>query len=378
MRLLDRYIIRSFLVNYLLAFGVLVGMYVLLDLIINVGNFTKGQVPTTPDAGGLALFLGLVRDIGDYYSYQVLVIFQQVSPAIPLLAAGFTMVRMTRHHELTGMLASGVSLYRVATPIVLCALGFSALVILDQELLMPQCADKLLRRHEDVGRPVARIESLYFVRDADNSLLISPEYDASTRTMKQVGILLRDPDGKLTGRLLAPEAVWQKSPEGSPLPGSWLMKNARQIDDAGGDPAHRVAEQVREVNRVTKLTPDQLDLAISKKAVEFLSSSQIQTLINTSPDVTKPGLEKIMHTRFTQPIMNVVMLLIGIPFLLTREPRRLIRNMMICVVVAGFCFVGTFVMYQMAGRVVPSLLGAWLPVLIFGPASLAMLDTIKT
>ncbi len=94
--------------------------------------------------------------------------------------------------------------------------------------------------------------------------------------------------------------------------------------------------------------------------------------------MTKPALEKIMYTRFTQPIMNVVMLLLGIPFLLTREPRRLIRNIMYCIAVAGVCFVGTFVMYQMAGRVVPSLLGAWLPVLIFGPLALAMLDAIKT
>lgn len=121
MRLLDRYIIRSFLFNYLLAFGVLVGMYVLLDLIINVSNFTKGQTVAGQTTGDLATFVSLAGDILDYYSYQILVIFQQVAPAIPLLAAGFTMVRMTRHHELTGILASGVSLYRVATPIVLCA-----------------------------------------------------------------------------------------------------------------------------------------------------------------------------------------------------------------------------------------------------------------
>ena len=72
------------------------------------------------------------------------------------------------------------------------------------------------------------------------------------------------------------------------------------------------------------------------------------------------------------------MLLIGIPFLLTREPNRLVINMFYCTAVTGVIFVGTFVMFQMGGTQVDPLWAAWLPVLIFGPFSLVMLDTIKT
>ena len=113
MRLLDRYIIRSFLFNYLLAFCIMVGLYMVMDLIINFDKFTKGT-NAAAEAGGWSLFFDLMGDIADYYFFHLLVIFQLVSAVIPLLAAGFTMVRMTRHHELTAMLASGVSLYRVA------------------------------------------------------------------------------------------------------------------------------------------------------------------------------------------------------------------------------------------------------------------------
>src|SRR5579862_6760566 len=105
MRLLDRYIVRSFLINYVLAFAVLVGMYTLLDLIINFDRFTKatamGAGPGGHVVSGFPLFFSLMADIIDFYGYRMLVIFQQVSAAIPLLAAGFTMVRMTRHNELT-------------------------------------------------------------------------------------------------------------------------------------------------------------------------------------------------------------------------------------------------------------------------------------
>ena len=42
MRILDRYILKAFLVNYLLALSVLVGMYILFDLIVNVQDFARG------------------------------------------------------------------------------------------------------------------------------------------------------------------------------------------------------------------------------------------------------------------------------------------------------------------------------------------------
>jgi lipopolysaccharide export system permease protein len=383
MRLLDRYIIRSFLFNYVLAFAVLVGMYTLLDLIINFDRFTKAA---TPDAGGLATFVALMADILDFYGYRMMVIFQQISAAIPLLAAGFTMVRMTRHNELTAMLASGVSLYRVALPIMLGAVFFSLLVIVDQEVLMPRCIDKLLRQHDEVSQVPTRDDPLFFVRSSDNSLLSASRYDPVKRQLIDLRILQRDKSGATIGRIIARQADWvtvsdSLTPE---VTGYWYLKDALQIDDRSApDPAGRVAERVGDLKYMTPLSPEQLDLVYSKKAVEYLSTSQIQTLIQNSPDVTKVTLEKIMHIRFTQPVMNLVLLLMGIPFLLTREPRQLIKNMIYCTALTSSCFVATFVLFQLAGTTVagiyvPPLVGAWLPVLVFAPLSLMMLDTIRT
>jgi lipopolysaccharide export system permease protein len=381
MRLIDRYIIRNFLLNYVLAFTVLIGMYIVLDLIINFDRFTKAAGPDTQ-------FFGLMADIGDFYFYRLLVIFQMVSAAIPLLAAGFTMVRMTRHNELTAMLASGVSLHRIAAPILACAVMFSLLEIVDQEILMPGCVDKLLRQHDEVNRPPTRSDPLYFVRDnGDNSLLVASLYEPGSPGhaphMKDVRIILRDKDsGAPIGRIMAADAVWDPQHEqmrGSGYYGAWKLTDAHIIDDRPGvDPNTKVAEQHAEVFRNTRLTPEQLDLVFSKKAVDYLSTVQLQALIADSPDSTRTTLEKMMHIRFTQPLMNLVMLLLGIPFLLTREPRQLIRNMIYCTVVSTVCFVATFVIFQAAGTALQPLWGAWLPVLIFGPLALAMLDSIKT
>ena len=374
MRILDRYIIRNFLMNYLLALIVLVGMVVLLDLIVNFDRFIKGAKMANETGA-----LNLLADIGDYYSYQLLVIFQVIAGVIPLMASGFTMVRMTRHRELTAMLASGMSLYRVAAPIILLAIGFSLLAVIDQEVFIPKFQAKLLRKHEEVNLPLAKTGGFEMLRDRQNLVMFS-SYDREKKQLSEVRILWRDANGIVVRGEMADTATW--------VPGKayWLLEgNARYITyvasttmPAGVPAGSGGAGTTSSILYTTGLEPRHVELFLSKRAVDFLSSPQVAELIQESPAATKPSLEKIMHTRFTQPLMNMIMLLMGIPFLLTREPSRLIKNMFVCTAVSGVCFASTFVFFQMGGTLVSPLLGAWLPILLFGPISLAMLDTIQT
>jgi lipopolysaccharide export LptBFGC system permease protein LptF len=450
MRILDRYILKSFLVNYLLALCVLVGMYVLMDIIVNVNDFAKGAsvvaAAATPTAWDIA------GDMANYYLYQLPVIYQQVAGIIPLLAAGFTMVRMTRHNELTAMLASGVSLFRVAAPIILISAAFTVFQILNQEFIIsqPQVIEKLLRRHDEVNAPTTKKVPLWFIKDMDRSYLSALQYcparsfpvsvqapDKLTRltgsftdegfrpgfvvtlsgfdnaadngdfevvavdgntlqvkgaalvsqtarpdallsvsaAMNDVFLVERDEAGTPLKHTLANFAQWLPDPTPGGTHEAWVMHDVVTEDDNTQQPdARRLSLAVRR----TELSPAQLDLILSKKAVDYLSSERVHELAKFSPDINKPLLYKIMYLRFTQPLMNIVMLLIGIPFLLTREPNRLVVNMFYCVAVIGFVFVATFVLFQMGGGQMNPLWAAWLPVLIFGPFTLVMLDAVKT
>jgi lipopolysaccharide export system permease protein len=408
MRILDRYILKSFLVNYFLALGVLVGLYVLLDLIVNVDNFAKGALPptrpaavattspatatteavTTPAMGTGAASSNAVSvwditsDMADYYAYQLLMIFQQVSGIIPLLAAGFTMVRMTRHHELTAMLSSGVSLYRVAAPIILLSMTFSALTVLNQEFVIsqPYIIAKLLRKHGEVNAATTKNEPLIFLKDEGRNgeggfLLSASDYDPVQKLMTGVFVVWRDVYGTPISHTLAATAHWEKDPTPNAPGDAWVMRDVITQDDTSVNPyADKLKVQVLK----TQMTPEQIDLILSKKAVDFLSSRKVQELAKASPEVNRPLLYKIMHLRFTQPLMNVIMLLIGIPFLLTREPNRLVINMFWCTAVSGMIFIATFVIFQMGGIQINPLWAAWLPVLVFGPFALVMMDAIKT
>ncbi len=376
MKRIDRYIIWSFLINYLLALSVQVGMYILLDIIVNFDLFTRGA--TYIHTGLFSAAAGLLGEIISFYMYRTLVIFQMMSGVIPLLAAGFTMIRMTRHRELTALLASGVSLYRIAAPVILCAIGFTLLVVLDQEVLMPGNINQLLRKHGQVTAAFVQNEPIYFIPESDHSLVLATSYDPATKTLRNVRIIERTAAGVPTARILAKKAVWEADAGEGPMRGGWLMSDVLQINDRkAGDP-RRHPQLVKQMIYYTPLNPEQLKLMFEKKAVDYLSTAQINRMIIFSPPSTRVALEKIMYTRISQLIMNMVMLLIGIPFLLTREPGALVKNMFLCSMASGVCFVTTFVMYQLAGSGLSPFAGAAAPVILFGPLAIVMLDTLRT
>src|SRR3954451_22093892 len=135
MKILDRYVLISFLKNYLISFMVLVGLYIVLDLVFNFDELIEVQTHGAGGGGG-ASFLAVLYVIWDYYFYQVFLIYAQLSGVIAVVAASFTLVRMSRFNELTATLAAGMPLLRIATPIIIASLVLNVLLLADQEAVI--------------------------------------------------------------------------------------------------------------------------------------------------------------------------------------------------------------------------------------------------
>src|SRR5215207_7208971 len=106
MKILDRYVILTFLKNYLIAFFVLIGLYITLDMVFNFDELVQVQ-DRASTVSGVDSALIIVRAAADYYFYQVFYIFVQLSGMIPVVAAAFTLIRLSRFNELTAMLSAG-------------------------------------------------------------------------------------------------------------------------------------------------------------------------------------------------------------------------------------------------------------------------------
>ncbi len=386
MTILDRYIIRSFIRNYLLSFVVLVGMYIALDMIFNFDELTRNMTGSDTGNGGgdvpLLQILRLIAQIADFYVYKIFAYFIILSGIIPVVAAAFTLMRMTRLNELTAMLAAGVPLLRIAAPVIAMGILVGMLVVADQELIIPHIAYKLAREHDEIARPRLASYQIRAMEDSTGSLLMAAKYDPPDveqnipAKMHRVDIIQFNEEGKPLAYVQAKEATYNDRQKLWKLDGGVRQTGLRPDDPVS-------TQQVTQWQ--TSIGPEEIGLRRRASFVDLLSTAQINQLLAYPRNYGTVPLLRVKHWRVVQPIMNVVLILLAIPCVLTREPTGVKAAALRTVVSTGGCLAVVFLCLQVAANPPsPSLVRywpmaiLWLPVFVFAPLAVWLLDRVKS
>jgi lipopolysaccharide export system permease protein len=388
MKILDRYVISTFLKNYLIAFFVLIGMYVTLDMVFNFDELVQVQERANVTSGVDSAII-VIKAAADYYFYQLFSIFVQLSGMIPVAAAAFTLIRFSRFNELSAMLSSGVPLLRVASPIIIVALVLNGLLLLDQELLIPSIIPKLVRSRQEAGQETTTKDyQIPAMQDERNAVLNVARYrpGPGNPVMFEFTLVERDKDLQPTSVITAKRGEWD--PNGK----SWTLTEGQRIDGLSYNKGRTIVRTAGEIPKPPKvsayksnITPEEINLYRSGNYVELLSTRRIDELLARPQSYGTLGLLRVKHTRFTQPLVNIILLLLAIPTVLTREPTRLKAAALKCLALTGICLAVSFVGQQMAGQPPTSSIAsqwpaimAWLPILVFGPVAVFLLDRVET
>jgi lipopolysaccharide export system permease protein len=376
---IDRYVLGMFIKNYLIAFMVLVGLYVVLDMVIAFDEFTQIK-EKVGETGGVASSLGIVRDIADYYFYQMALFFVHLSGVIPVVAASFTLIRLTRFNELTAILAAGVPLLRIAAPIILAAFVLSALVLLDQELIIPRIIPKLTRSHDEVRMAGAKTFQIRTMRDDHGNLLVAARFTPPTpdspARMEEVDIIEKDDQLRPIAHTRASGAVWDESQR------RWNLTDGRRADLGSA----AAVQETPVAFYQSSITPEEILLYRSSDYVELLSTERLDQLVQRPQAYGTADLLRVKHFRFAQPFINVVLLLLAIPFVMHREPTQLKNRLIACAIVSTLCMAAVFLTQQFAGQPPAGarwvnlwpVLMAWTPIFMFAPLAVYLLDRIET
>jgi lipopolysaccharide export system permease protein len=383
MKILDRYVLLSFLRNYLIAMMTLIGMFVVLDMVFNFDELVelRGQAQ-----GGAAIStFDVISSIADYYAHQCFYYFVFLSGIIPVVAAAFTLIRMTRFNELSAILAAGVPLLRVAAPIVIAAAVLQVLLIVDQEVIIPRITHKLVRDRDRLSGTASgesRGYRIEMIQDDRGALLTASRYfppapDRPAR-MREVDLIERDADLLPVAHVTADTAEFDASRQ------AWKLTNGRRVTGLQPEMTRSPEEPVDDYK--SNITPDEIALWKSGDFVNLLSTERINEMLARRTSYGALELQRVKHARFTQWIMNIILLLLAIPFVLVRQPQELRNSILKCLVVVGVCMAGIFLAYQIAGRPPHGpqwvdrwpAIWAWVPILVFGPVALVLLDRLYT
>lgn len=379
MKILDRYVTASFIKNYLLSFMILVGLYVVLDMLFNFDDLMAVQ--TRGGYSGVETIWPLLRTIGDYYFYQIFLFFVQLSGIIPIVAAAFTLMRMSRQNELSAILSAGVPLLRLAWPIIAAAIVLNALLMVDQELVIPQMIPKLTRSHNEAGQAAGNSFQIHSMQDENRNLLLAAKYipDPEKPFMLEITIIQRDTEYMPVAQITAERADWEPRANG----GQWKLTKAKIV--TGLEPGGKTT--IRDYDQPYKgsITPEEVGLYRSGAFVNFLSTERINQLLDRPLSYGSAQLLRVKHARFTQPLMNIILLLLAIPCVLTREPGKLKRAAMKCLTLSGLGLGSIFLCTMIGGKSPnaewanqwPAVM-AFVPIVIFGPVAVFLLDRVES
>jgi len=384
-KILDRYILTTFLVSLAICLAAMMGLALLLDFSFNRNKFLD-LAAETEEAG----LWGLLAGIADYYAYRAFHYFQLLAAPTLLVSAAASMVRLNRSRELTSIKAAGVSLYRVMWPMILVGLILDGFYIVNQEFIIPGIAVELARDPDDLA--VQEDFAVDFVRDEHNNIIYAPIYDPKAHEMRaekkvfedgsvvfpaRVRIFQRDSKYEALGTIEAERAAWDEAR------GRWVFTNgvklppiqeATLLDRAPTGPTGEP-----QADYYTNVGPRELQRHRASDFYRYMSYAELKSLAEDPMRGNRRQLQVEMHQHMTGPILNVLILLLGMPFLAARED----RSYVVSIIVAASLFVGVFAVrfvataFGNAGHVEP-LFAAWLPVFIVLPASILSMEGLRT
>lgn len=382
MKLLDRYVLTTFLKNYIISLAVLIGMYVVMDMVFNFDQIITVQKQVGANSSGLFSILAVVKDVSNYYFYQSFLIFVELSGIIPVVAAAFTLLRFSRFSELTAFLAAGVPLLRVTIPIIVASVLLNVFLVVDQEFVLPGMIPQLTRTHEELHTSAPSSFRIRSMQVGAHSLLIAADYQPPTATtpatMEEMDVLERNDAMEPVSHLFATTATWDASHH------RWNLADGRRVTGLLPRQIHSDEQPVSFYQG--EVTPEEIALYHSSGFVELLSTKRINELIARPKSYGVNNLYKVKYLRATQPLMNVVLLLLAIPTVLTHDPKSLKMAASKCLILTGLAMGSVFLTQQIANNppVGPlwastwPLLMAWIPLFIFGPMSVWLLTRIRT
>ncbi len=355
---LDRYVGRLFLLSYLAAFFLVVGLALILELAVELDDFLA------PDAGGETPSLLL---IGRYFALRIPFLYLDMSPYVTLVAGLFTAAKLTRFNEVVAALGAGVSVRRLFAPVLLIASLMAGGMFLLREWATTEIGAQrtALRDRLEEKRPHPVLEN-FFVYARTGQRVHVQEYHLGGPEpgAPQPEIRVLTCQFQKEGR-----QVYLLAERARPGPdGTWLLEGAERIEADDAELRESAPERLDDVRFTTE------DVLLSHKGREepmALSFSESQRLLERDP--TNAQYRTLLHYHMSFPLAGVVLLLVGLPFVLRQERgragERVAKGFFLCVGYFGVEFVARTLGLQ--GQLGP-LFASWLPIVGFGALGLVL------
>ncbi len=300
MKILDRYLVKQFVQTILFGLLAFTLLFVVIDLMENLGDFLDQNVPT--------------KTIINYYIVFIPEMVRLMTPVAVLLASLFTAGKMANLNELTAIKASGVSLYRFMAPFIITAALVSIFSVYFGGYLVPIAnKEKVFIEQTAMKKGIVFFGNNIFFQDSKSRIVTIGYYDAAQKQANQVSIQEFNPADQT--KLIARTDAFRMNYDSTKS--SWYVYEGitRTFSDSTESVNKFEAKEFRELNFKPK------DVIQKQRKPEEMTLSDLKNFgeeqLRTGNDPTSTEIE--YHSRIAFAFASMIVVLFGLPISANRR-----------------------------------------------------------
>jgi LPS export ABC transporter permease LptG/LPS export ABC transporter permease LptF len=361
-QLLDTYVLSNFLLYFVVILATFVSMLLVFNFLELTGDMIKHGIP--------------LSKMFTYLFFLIPMFTYELAPICVLVAVLANLGMLSKQNEVTGFRACGVSLFRLAMPILLVStLLAGALFAFDYSYLpgANRKQDKL--RDEIKGKPTQTYlrPDRKWTMGNNFRIYYYAYFDPTKKEMADANVYELQPGTfQVVKQIRAGSARW------SPSLNTWEFENGWYADFESNT-AHRTDFQVKTFSELNE-TPEYFLQENSKG-----SQMNFRQLDNYIRELRQSGysydvkLEIELYRKFSLPLFALIMAMIGVPFGFMVGNRGAMMGIGVSIAIA-LSYLATSKLFEQVGAIneLQPAVAAWGPDVIFGLAGLYFLLRMKS
>ncbi|MEA2489524.1 MAG: lipopolysaccharide export system permease protein lptG, partial [Acidobacteriota bacterium] len=358
--ILDRYILKEFLKVLGMVLISVMALYIIIDYTDLAKDIRKNHIAAS------TLLL--------YYRFLIFQVLNLTLPISVLVATLVTFGMLSKNNEVTAIKSGGVSLYRVALPIIAVAAVMSVLAYFILDFVLPYSNERAAQLHNKIeGRATqtAASQQKLWYRGKGRYIINFLSYDKDAKRLSQIQVFEFHPsEFRLTRRVYANSATWNGQ--------AWAFDQGWMR--SFGDDGHTTYTPItKPLPLFYSETPD--DFAADVKPPEQMTYTELRRYIET---IRKSGyaaeeMTVKLYAKTSWPAISIVMALIALPFAFRMGKRGALYGVGLALGL-GIVYWIIFAVFTKFGEVgnLPPLLSAWAANILFALSAIYMFLHVET
>ena len=300
-------------------------------------------------------------------------------PISVLVAVLVTFGILTKHNEITAFKACGISLYRLAVPVLLASILLSGALFAFDHYYVPQ-ANRIQDaiRSEIKGKPVQTYlhpERQWIYSAQGTRVYYYKYFDPPTKVMGGVNVYELDPATfHMLKHISAEKARWERQLQ------KWVFENgwAREFGPKGGEKFLDFTGQVMTFPELDEHPEWFLKEQLQDKQMNYLQlAAYIRDLQQSGFDTI--ALQVQYYRKFAVPLFAAIMALIATPFAFVAGNRGATTGVGVSFIIAIAYWAISLLSAELGNvNLLPATLAAWSPDVVFAMAGFFFFTRMRT